>query len=242
MLVAVYHRLRPGRGADHIDADGRSRMRLGELPVPAHSDLAYILKIQSAPSQADAIAGFEFEFTSYHSIRQLILVNRIVKMVEQFNLFQLDPVYAFSGVTALTGISLLLMLSLTLIVFPLQLASGPVLVMLLGQVALTVAAFVLPLLIVHQRPVAEKRDLLADINKRVTAILSLLHQNLDEYEFGEVSGLNDAISGLIVERDLIHKIPTWPWRAGTLTSFLTAILLPILLFLAQVVLGNWLGG
>ena len=179
---------------------------------------------------------------SYHSIRQLILVNRIVKMVEQFNLFQLDPVYAFSGVTALTGISLLLMLSLTLIVFPLQLASGPVLVMLLGQVALTVAAFVLPLLIVHQRPVAEKRDLLADINKRVTAILSLLHQNLDEYEFGEVSGLNDAISGLIVERDLIHKIPTWPWRAGTLTSFLTAILLPILLFLAQVVLGNWLGG
>ncbi len=41
----------------------------------------------------------------YHSIRQLVLVNRTVKMISRINLFHLDPVYAFSIVTSRTGIS-----------------------------------------------------------------------------------------------------------------------------------------
>lgn len=178
---------------------------------------------------------------TYHSIRQLILVNRVMKMVRQFNLFRLDPVYAFSRLTSQTGIAWILMLSLTLLIFPLQLASTPVLVMLLGQVVLTLAAFVLPLWIAHQRLVGEKQRLLADVNQRVEALLSQLHQFLDENKLNDVGQLNEAISGLIVEREVLNKIPTWPWRAGTLSGFLTATLLPIVLFLIQVVLGRMLG-
>ncbi|MDX1438234.1 MAG: hypothetical protein R3335_15605, partial [Anaerolineales bacterium] len=177
----------------------------------------------------------------YYSFRQLVLVNRIVRMAGQFDLFQLDPVYAFSRLTSQTAIAWVIMLSLTLVLFPLELATGPILLMIFGQVALAAAAFALPLWVVHQRLVAEKRGLLADVNRRVVAMLSRLHQDLDNKEFGEVSGLNNALSGLIVERDLIGKCPTWPWRAGTLTGVLTAIFLPILLFLIQVVLGNLLG-
>jgi hypothetical protein len=178
----------------------------------------------------------------YHSFRQLFLINRVVKMVKHFSLFQLEPVYVFSGVTARTGVAWIILLSLTLVIFPLQISTIPTLVMLVSQVFLAIAAFVLPLWIVNQRLVAEKRGLLAEVNKRMESLLSQLHHKIDENKLEELNRLNDAISSLSAEREVISKIPTWPWRAGTLTSFTTAILLPIILFIIQVVLGRWLGG
>jgi hypothetical protein len=86
----------------------------------------------------------------YHSLRQLRLVNRTVRMVKKVNLFQLDPVYAFSRVTSRTGISWMIMLSLTLLTFPMQLTNVPVLAILVLQVLLALAAFVLPLRFVNQ--------------------------------------------------------------------------------------------
>lgn len=178
----------------------------------------------------------------YHSIRQLILVHRVVRMVREFNLFQLDPVYSFSRLTAQTGIAWVILLSLTLLAFPLQFATLPVLAMLLSQVLLALAAFVLPLWIVHQRLVSAKRRLQAELNQRLETTLDRLHHCLDNNELEEVDQINTAIAGLSAEREVLTKFPTWPWRAGTLTGFLTAILLPVLLFLIQLALGNWLGG
>ena len=178
----------------------------------------------------------------YHSLRQLRLVSRTVKMVKQFNLFHLDPVYAFSRLTSRTGVSWMLMLSLTLLVFPLQLVSLLGLAILIMQVVLALAAFVLPLQFVNNRLVAEKRTLLAELNQRLEAILGRLHRCLDENKLAELSGLNSAVSALNAERDALTRIPTWPWRSGTLTGFLSAIGLPILLYLLQLVIGKWLGG
>lgn len=177
----------------------------------------------------------------YHSFRQLRLVNRTVKMARQFNLFQLDPVYAFSRVTSQIGVSWMIMLSLTLLLFPMQLASGPVLAILVLQLALAVAAFVLPLWFVHRRLVAEKRRLLAELNRRVEGTLEHLHHYLDENDLAAVEQVNFAMTGLNDEKNVLNAIPTWPWRAGTLTGFLSAIVLPIVLFLIQLAVENWLG-
>ena len=92
----------------------------------------------------------------YHSLRQLSLVNRTVKMAGQFNMFQLDPVYAFSRVTSLIGVSWMIMLSLSLLLFPIQFVGGLTLTILSLQVVLAVAAFVLPLWFVHLRLESEK--------------------------------------------------------------------------------------
>jgi hypothetical protein len=178
----------------------------------------------------------------YHSLRQLRLVNRTVRMVKKVNLFQIDPVYAFSRVTSRTGISWMIMLSLTLLTFPVQLTNVPVLAILVLQVLLALAAFVLPLRFVNQYLVSEKRSLLAELNQRVERTLERLHRHLDENEMGEVAELNEAITALNAERDILTSIPTWPWRAGTLTGFLSALILPIILFLLQLVLEKLLGG
>lgn len=177
-----------------------------------------------------------------HSYRQLRLVNRTVRLVKQFNLFQLDPVYAFSHVTARTGVAWVILLSLTLLIFPIQFATVPYFGILISQVLLAIGAFILPIWIVHQRLISEKRRLQAELNHRLESTLERLHRSLDEDKLGEIDQLNGALVGLRAERDILAKIPTWPWRAGTLTGFLSAVLLPIVLFLVQLTLGNWLGG
>jgi hypothetical protein len=177
----------------------------------------------------------------YHSIRQLWLVKRTVEMAGPFNLFRLDPVYAFSRVTAQTGIGWMIMLSLTLLTYPLQLTSFPVLILLVLQGLLAITAFIFPLWFVHRRLVAEKRRLLAENHHRVGAILDQYHSHLDGNILTEANQLGPALAGLNTERAFLNAIPTWPWRTGTLTGFLSAIVLPIILFLVQLFIRKMLG-
>lgn len=176
----------------------------------------------------------------YHSFRQLRLIHQTVRKVKQLNLFNLEPVYAFSQVTAKTGISWIIMLSLTLVFFPLQMATLLTLSMYVVQVVLALAAFVLPVWIVHQRLEEEKRHQVAQLNLRVELTLKKLHRCLDQNELDEVEQINELINGFNAEREILTKIPTWPWRPGVFTGFISAIVLPIVLFLLQYFIGNWL--
>ena len=190
----------------------------------------------------EGLINFSISSAIYnHSLRQLWLVNQTVKMVKRFNLFHLDPVYAFSHLTARTGISWMIFLGLTLLMYPIRLATGLVLAIWLFQVLLAVAAFALPLQFVNYHLVTEKRRLLAALHLRVKMTLERLHQIVDENKPGKAEQLKGALALLHTEREIITDIPTWPWRVGTLTGFLSAIVLPIILLFAQIVIERWLG-
>lgn len=178
----------------------------------------------------------------YHSLRKLSLVNRTVRMAKHLNLFRLDPVYAFSRVTSLIGISWMLMLTLTLLTLPIRLATGLGLAIMAVQIILAIAAFVLPLWFVHRRLESEKIRLMSELNLRVESTIKLLHAALDENKLENSSHFSDALTSLGAEREVLNTIPTWPWRAGTLTGFLSAIVLPIVIFLVQFAVEKWLGG
>lgn len=178
----------------------------------------------------------------YHSLRQLWLVNRTVKMVKRFNLFNLDPVYAFSRLTSRTGVSWMILLGLTLLMFPLELAKGLMVVILGFQVVLAVAAFVLPLRFVNHHLVSEKRRLLKEHNQRIESTLDNLHRALDKNKTDAAEQLGNTLVGLHTEREILRDISTWPWRTGTLTGFLSAIVLPIALLLIQLGIEKWMGG
>ncbi|NWG07194.1 MAG: hypothetical protein HXY35_10990 [Chloroflexi bacterium] len=178
----------------------------------------------------------------YHSFRQLSLVNRTVKMVRQFNLFRLDPVYAFSRVTSLIGVSWMLMLTLTLLTLPIQLATGLGLAIMAVQVVLAIAAFVLPLWFVHRRLVSEKRRLIAELDQRVESTLERLHHGLDKNELEDVDHFSNAMMGMGAEREVLVNIPTWPWRSDTLAGFLSAVVLPIVLYLIQLLIEKLMSG
>jgi hypothetical protein len=190
------------------------------------------------------VAGFvSFSIGSviyYHSVRQLRLVSRTVGMVSQFNLFRLDPVYAFSVLTSRTGICWVALITLTLLSAPLEVGRVPELALLITQIALAMGAFLLPLRVVNRRLVSQKRRLLAELDQRTESTLARLHRQIDENALQEIPRLNDALKGLTTEREILARIPTWPWRPGLFAGFLSVIVFPIVLFLIQFGLGEWL--
>ena len=176
----------------------------------------------------------------YHTIRQLRLVSQTVVKVSTFDLFRLDPVYAFSRLTAQTGVAWIFLLSISLLLFPSGLNPIPIILLSAFQISLALAAFVLPLWSVHKRLATEKRSLLADISSRVQAASRRLHRHLDEDDLTRIGDVKDAFAALAAEHAVVDKIPTWPWRAGTLGGILSALALPIVLFLIQRILQRWL--
>ena len=126
-----------------------------------------------------------------------------------------------------------------LIIFPIQLAV-PVLIMVVSQLLVAILVFVLPLWSVHQRLMREKRILQEEHSQRVESMLTRMHQGLDDYELSEIPEINSALAGLETERTVLSRIPTWPWRPRTFTGFLSLIVLPLLLFLVQLAIENWL--
>ena len=182
----------------------------------------------------------------YHILRQLRLVAAIHAMAKQFNLFQLSPVYAFSSLTARTGLAMLLYINYSyLIYFYLVVPGTPPGVVEYGALGfmflVALACFVLPLNGIHQRLMDEKSRLLAEVNRMIELTISALHQRVGEGQYEGMLGLQNALGGLRAERDMIEKISTWPWRPETLRGFLSAVGLPILLYLATRVLGRFLG-
>lgn len=210
------------------------------VPISTHLDSAGPFSL----ALGNIIGLFTF-FTGtiihYHTIRQLRLVSQTVAKVPRFSLFHLDPVYAFSVLTAQTGIAWIFLASITVWIYPFGLSSIPVIIISILQIVLALAAFILPLWRIHQRLVNEKMVSLADLNRRTEAAIRLLHQHLDEDDLSTIGGVSDALTGLAAERAVVEKIPTWPWRAGTLTGILSALALPVVVFVVQLALQRWLG-
>jgi len=68
-----------------------------------------------------------------------------------------------------------------------------------------------------------------------------VNKAVDENSLQEVSKLNDALKALTSQREILARIPTWPWRPGLFAGFVSIIVLPLVLILIQFALGRWLG-
>jgi hypothetical protein len=168
----------------------------------------------------------------YHSIRQLRLVSRIHARARQVNLFEPAPLYAFSNLTSRTAIGLILLQVPAVFFVPAN--ESAVLITaawLIPVVLISAAIFVLPLQGMHRQILAEKERLESEVGRRIAATIDDVHAAVDERRREEADGLNKTLATLVVERDLVAKLPTWPWSAGTFWGFASAVLLPIGLWL-----------
>ncbi|MDQ3871979.1 MAG: hypothetical protein M3301_10255 [Chloroflexota bacterium] len=170
-----------------------------------------------------------FAVLIYHTIHQLGMVSRIHALASRIDLFEPGPLYAFSHLTARTGIGLVVLTAYSFLIDP---SINPVAVGLTALVAVVAAAaFVLPLEGMHRRIVVEKERLQLEANRRLKVALAQLHQSVDERDLSIADGLNKTLESLQLERDAIARMPTWPWEPGTLRAFVSALLVPIVLWL-----------
>ena len=67
-----------------------------------------------------------------------------------------------------------------------------------------------------------------------------VHECVDTKNFADTSNIITTMNALSSERDTINKISTWPWQPETIRWLFTAMVLPLLMWVAQYFLGKWL--
>lgn len=205
----------------------------------------------------DPLTTALFTLFTYHTVRQLRVVNQTLTSHGRVSLFHMTSFYSLSGLTARTALAILLFGYLTLHSAPfegfspaslLPAAQGDLAFPLMSSLiyaalSAIVAAvvFVVPLIGIHSLLVSEKANVQQQVDRRVETILQVIHRGVETGSLRRSNELNRTLSSLLTERDLLAKIPTWPWRPGTLNIVLTAIFLPTVLWLVERLLERLLG-
>ena len=169
------------------------------------------------------------------SVRQLLQVSRLHWQARNIDLLHLKPAYAFSQLTARTGIGLvfILLIAYTQESFALgsQVLDTVSLVANILVVILAVAIFLLPIMSMQDRLEEEKDRQMRENSLVLEAARHRIHNQVHENDYQDTKGSLDAIAALIQERQLLEKVSTWPWDPRTLRGFSSALLLPIFLWL-----------
>lgn len=172
----------------------------------------------------------------YHTIHQLWTINHIYTAHTRINVYRTSPLYALSRVTALTAVSLTIPTYAWFAINPGLLYEPIAIVILLSITALALGVFIWPLLGVHRLLVKEKTHLLDETALRFEATIVDLHRRVDCGDLEGMDDLNKAIASLVMERNELNKIPTWPWQPETVRLLVTALALPLGLWIIQFVL------
>ena len=177
--------------------------------------------------------------STVQAIRQLWMVNVIHGLVEKISPFRAKALYAFSGLAARTGASFLLLAYYIAAIRPDVVRETPVLKLLVvAMVPTAVACFIVPLYGMHRRLAAEKDRLLVEAGARFERVLAELHRRVEEGTLADADKLNDQLSSVATEREALARISIWPWDASTMTGFITTLVLPVILWLVQRLLGR----
>jgi len=180
-----------------------------------------------------------FAVLLYHTWHQLKAVRAIHAAAEHIDPFRPAPLFAFSRLTARTGIGFLLYLVYGLVVNgDFSRAAAPAVVDYLVSITPAVACFLIPLMGMHGRLTAAKSELLAESDARIQAATAELYRRVDSGQLAGSGDARDALEGLTIVRDLTARLPTWPWSPQLLGGFVTALILPIVIWFITRALGS----
>jgi len=175
-------------------------------------------------------------------VRQMRLIRRTLERSAIVDPFLPGPLSAFSRLTSRAGIALVVGVTSGIFITPQSpdvakflITSAPYLV--IPPIIATIA-FVVPLYGLHGRLEAEKDRLQAEIEVRLKGLLAELNRDVDALDFRRADGLNKTLASMLQQREVIARLPTWPWSTGTLRAIVTAILLPIFLFSVQLLVAR----
>jgi hypothetical protein len=167
--------------------------------------------------------------------RAMRMIRQLYDHVESVNLFHLEPIYAFSGFTVRVGILFVLANTLTYL-------SNPIGWFLVSSVSLwtflAIASFIWPLGGMHAKLQKEKERMNHENDLRLNKTYKELHQRIDKKKDVGMADFRSRLSALLEVRQEIKKISTWPWDSTTLRTFITALFVPLTVWLIQQFLLN----
>lgn len=183
------------------------------------------------------VTGLAFSALGVQILRQLVFVDRIHRAAKVIDVFDPAPLHAFSRLTAQAALGLLLLAAILAAATGSQIAEASaqfaagVAVFYAAFAFAGVATFVVPLYGMHQRIAAEKERLRTAADSRLRTLLEAFHGDATGVEISRADGLNKLIGTALQEREMLAKLPTWPWQAATLRGFASSLLLPVVVYL-----------
>jgi hypothetical protein len=269
MLAGDYFVAAAGRAMDQfrpalsVDDDTFDRLRYEFTTVPertgwAVTGIAVVLAFWGIsfgrPYQQAGLSAVVLYLTSLFMFWLVLffmyflwrVVRRTVDLydrIQDINVFHLEPLYAFSGLSSRIGIFLVLtgVLSyLSNFVFTESPNVAGFAFFAIINVAVAISAFLYPLYGIHLRLAAAKEGVAEANDLRLESAYRDLHRRVDAHEVAGMGDLHHEIQALLEFRREIQATSTWPWQSGTLRAFATALLLPIILWASQQILQRFL--
>jgi hypothetical protein len=153
----------------------------------------------------------------------------------------MKPLYGFSNLAATSAGSLVILPYGFLLVNPdVKLSEPIVLGMYLVITMIGVITFLLPQIGIHQIQQKERDRLLDEVYQCYGVVRESLHKGVDNCDYEGISSISTAFGLLESEISTIKGVSTWPWQPETFRWFLTALVLPLLMWVMQFVLGKLL--
>ena len=173
----------------------------------------------------------------YAAYRNVTQINELYKQVKKPNLFNLYPLQSLSRVTLFIAAFMVLVvnvnLALELFLGTQTQSSGDVIAVYIFGLTIALVVFVVPLLGMRRKIEAEKRALLAENAHQIENLRFSLQKELRRKKLQNISELEKALSALFALRANILAVPALPWTPGTFRNFATAVVLPLVIWLAQ---------
>ena len=173
-------------------------------------------------------------------IHLLQTINRIYLQHTRIQLFQPQPLYILSNLAGRAALGVAIYALLWVAVTPSIVNAPAILGMLLLIEGLAAATFLIPLLGVHQLLLSEKHSLQESVGKRLQRIMSEIHERIETGDTAGIDFLQKQMSVLQAQQSILKKAPTWPWHPDTIRLVATSILIPVLVFIAQRILGQFI--
>jgi hypothetical protein len=173
------------------------------------------------------------------TVRWLLLVSRIHREATAVDIFDRVPIYAFSRLTVVVGISYVFAGYYSLTVNAASQAGNLASIGSIGATFVVASAsFVVPLWGIHGRLAREKEALLRDAERRANALAAELYARIDAGKYDETAVINSSLTGVTALRERYERLPTWPWPPQVLRGFVSALLLPLVIFILTRVISD----
>jgi len=174
----------------------------------------------------------------YVAVRNLLTVTEMHRRATFIDLYRPSPLFAFSGLTARAAVLGALIGNVFALTMPGSIDNPVNLAAFLLVPALVIPLFVLPLWGMHGRMAAEKERLAGESRTRLEGALAAIHASQKSGELGGVPDQKELLEALFLEKADIAALKTWPWQPGLPQAVLTLVLLPLIVFLLQGLLGR----
>jgi hypothetical protein len=178
----------------------------------------------------DALGIVALGMLLWHSLHQGSAIADVQRHAERIDLFRPGPLYAFSAVTVRTGIGLLVVPAWGIVTDPAGWRGAGSAAFIAVSIAVACAAFALPLATMRRRILDVRGRMQADAGVRLRAALAMLHERLDAADEAGVAAADKVVAAAEREWRLLETLPTTPWRSATLGAFISALVVPVVLW------------